>query len=66
LSLTTLCRKLNIDAEVALNKATNKFITRFEEVENEVISQGKSIDGLSMEQLDAIWDKNKAKNGKIS
>ena len=62
LSITSLCRKLGVDAEEALNKATDKFISRFEAIENEVISSGLSMENLSMEQLDAIWDKNKAKS----
>ena len=64
LSVTSLCRKMKVDPEVALNKATDKFIGRFEAIEKEVISSGLDINDLSMEQLDAIWDKNKEKNGK--
>ena len=64
LSVTSLCRKMKVDPEVALNKATDKFIGRFEAIEKEVISSGWDINELSMEQLDAIWDKNKEKIGK--
>ena len=64
LSITSLCRKLKIDPEVALNKATDKFIGRFEQVENVVIADGLNINDLNMEQLDAIWDKNKEKTAK--
>lgn len=62
LSVTSLCRKLSIDPERALNDATNKFITRFEKVENAVISEGKNIKELQMSELDAIWDKIKKKS----
>ena len=62
LSVTSLCRKLKIDPEVALNKATDKFINRFDELEKAVIAKGLNINELSMEQLDAIWDENKRKN----
>ena len=64
LSVTSLCRKLKIDPEVALNKATDKFINRFEELENAVIAKNLNITDLKMEQLDAIWDENKEKNSK--
>lgn len=64
LTVTSLCRKLGIDSEIALNKATDKFIGRFEEIEKEVIANDLNMENLKMEQLDAIWDKNKAKNGK--
>ena len=61
LSITSLCRKLGVDAEAALNKATDKFIDRFGKVENEVIAQKKEISECSLEELDAIWDKIKKK-----
>ena len=60
LTVTSLCRKGHIDAEEAMNKATNKFIDRFEKVENETIKQGKNIEEMSMVELDAIWDAIKA------
>ena len=62
LTVTSLCRKIGVESEVALSKATNKFIDRFEKIENAVIAQGKNINELSMTELDAIWDKNK-RNG---
>ncbi len=61
LSLTSLCRKLGIEPEVALNKATNKFIDRFETVENEALSRGQTMEKLSSEELNAIWDEIKHK-----
>ncbi len=64
LSITSLSRKLKVESEVALGKATNKFIDRFEEIEKEVIAKGKSMDELSLDELDAIWDKNKEKKRK--
>lgn len=62
LTVTSLCRKLGVQSENALNRATDKFINRFERLENEVIKEGLDIENLSMEQKDAIWDKNKAEN----
>ena len=62
LSITSLCRKLNVNPERALSDATDKFINRFELVENEVISEGKNIKELEMTELDAIWDKIKKKS----
>ena len=44
-----------------MNRATNKFIDRFEKVENAVIESGKSIDEMPMKELDAIWDEIKHK-----
>jgi uncharacterized protein YabN with tetrapyrrole methylase and pyrophosphatase domain len=62
LTVTSLARKLGVESEVALCKATEKFIDRFEQVENAVLAEGKDINQLSMTELDAIWDKNK-RNG---
>jgi len=59
LTITSLARKLNIDAEQALQDATNKFIDRFEKVENEVIAQKADIATMNMQELDEIWKKIK-------
>ncbi len=59
LSITSLCRKLDVDAEEALVRATDKFIDRFRMVENEVIDQKKDIKDCSLEELDTIWEKIK-------
>ena len=64
-SITSLCRKLNVEPEVALNKATDKFISRFSALESVVISQGKDIMKLDMTELDAIWEENKINFGKL-
>ena len=61
LTVTSLCRKLGIEPEVALNKATDKFINRFEALENAVIAAGKDVNSMTMEELDAVWEENKQK-----
>ena len=62
LTITSLCRKLGVESEVALNKATDKFINRFETLENAVIAKGKDIKNMSMTELDEIWDEIKHKS----
>jgi tetrapyrrole methylase family protein/MazG family protein len=62
LTVTSLCRKVGVESEVALSKATNKFIDRFEKIENAVLSEGLQMSDLSLAELDAIWDKNKKEN----
>jgi tetrapyrrole methylase family protein/MazG family protein len=62
LTVTSLCRKLGVDAEVALNKATDKFIDRFETVEKVTIDREMNINEMSMTELDAIWDEIKHNN----
>ena len=58
-SVVSLCRKLSVEPEVALNKSTDKFIKRFADLEAAVIAEGKDITKLEMAELDAIWEKNK-------
>ena len=61
LSVTSLCRKLSVDPEVALNRATDKFIERFSLIEETVLREGKSMEELSMTELDRIWNEIKYK-----
>ena len=62
LTVTSLARKLGVDSEEALFRATNKFIDRFEKVENAVIAQGKNVENMTMTELDEVWDSIKHKN----
>lgn len=59
LTVTSLSRKVKVDPEGALNRATNKFIKRFELVENETIKEGVDIKNISVAELDKIWDRIK-------
>ncbi len=61
LTVTSLARKLGVDSEESLYCATNKFIDRFEKVEDCVISQGKRVESMSMTELDEVWDSIKHK-----
>ena len=61
LTVTSLCRKLDINAERALNDATTKFINRFEKVETECIKSGRNIKNVQMSELDEIWEQIKHK-----
>lgn len=59
LTVTSLARKLHVKSEEALYRATEKFIDRFGKVENAVLAEGKTMDALTMPELDAIWDRIK-------
>ncbi len=58
-AVVNLARLLKIDAEVALNKATNKFIDRFRYVEQKAARAGKKLDGCSLEEMDDWWEEIK-------
>ena len=62
LTVTSLARKLGVKSEEALYHATNKFIDRFERVENAVMDAGKDMETLTMAELDEIWDGIKHKH----
>ena len=62
LTVTSLARKLGVKSEEALYHATNKFIDRFERVENAVLDAGKDMETLTMAELDEIWDGIKHKH----
>ncbi|MBQ7288391.1 MAG: nucleoside triphosphate pyrophosphohydrolase [Clostridia bacterium] len=59
-SIVNIARFLNIDAEQALTKATDKFISRFAAVEDLVTKSGKTMSELSLAELDSIWDSVKS------
>ena len=56
LTVTSLARKLGVKSEEALMHATDKFIDRFERVENAVRARGQNMADLSMAELNAVWD----------
>lgn len=58
-SVVNTARFLDVTPETALTKSINKFIKRFEKVENNVAEIGKDIKEMSIEELDKIWEKVK-------
>ena len=62
-AVVNLARKCQLDAESALQKATDKFVTRFNRLEDELRAHGKKLGEVDLAELDAIWEKIK-ENGK--
>ena len=54
-----LSRKLKVDPEVALSRATRKFVRRFQSVEALAKEQGAPLQGQSLEALDLLWEEVK-------
>ena len=54
--------KLNPDN--ALEKTNQKFIRRFNYVEQQAKVQGRSIKELTLEEMDRLWDEAKQKEKK--
>ena len=58
-AVVNLARKCKLDAESALQKATGKFVTRFNRLEDELRAQGKKLGDADLAELDAIWNRIK-------
>lgn len=55
-SIVNVARFLKIDAEEALQSATNKFISRFGRVERLAAEQGMDMETAGMDALDSLWN----------
>lgn len=62
-TLANISRFLSINPEEALKKTVDKFMARFRFVEDETRNSGKSLDQMSLAEMDALWEKAKAERG---
>ena len=58
-AVVNLARKCKIDAESALQRATDKFVTRFNRLEDEMRRRGKKLGDVDLGEMDAIWEQIK-------
>ncbi len=58
-AVVNLSRKCKIDSESALQKATDKFVARFNRLEDELRSRGKKLGDVDLAELDEIWEEIK-------
>ncbi|GMB10064.1 nucleoside triphosphate pyrophosphohydrolase [Thermolongibacillus altinsuensis] len=58
-AIINVCRYYKINPEEALAMANEKFYRRFVYIEQEVKKRGQSLQQLSLEQLDEIWEEAK-------
>jgi len=58
-AMVNLARKCKIDAESALQRATDKFVARFNRLEAELRMRGKQLGDVELPEMDAIWDQIK-------
>ena len=52
-------RLSGIDSDTALDKATEKFISRFCAMENAILQDGKRFEGLTLSEMDVYWKGSK-------
>ncbi|MBB6061663.1 tetrapyrrole methylase family protein/MazG family protein [Thermosipho japonicus] len=58
-AIVNLSRFLKIDPEVALRKATEKFVKRFKKMEKLIEKDGKKFEDLSLDELNKYWEESK-------
>ena len=58
-SLVMLARRLEVDAEEALEGANRKFQARFHEIERRLAAAGIPVQDAGLETLDRLWDEVK-------
>jgi len=58
-SLVNLGRHYKLQAESALNRTTNKFIKRFQYIEEKLRSRGRTLDQSNLEEMDGLWQEAK-------
>jgi MazG family protein len=55
-AVVNLARKSKLDAETVLQSATGKFVSRFNQVEDELLARGQKLGDVGLEELDEIWN----------
>ena len=58
-TLVSLSRHLNVNPENALRGANSKFIKRFRTMENIAKTKNKSLDEMSSDELESLWQESK-------
>jgi MazG family protein len=58
-AVVNLARKCKLDAESALQGATDKFVARFDRLEDELQLRGKKLGDVDLAEMDKIWNQIK-------
>jgi len=58
-SIVNVARLYDIDPESALERTNQKFIRRFNYLEEQTILKGKSLHTMSLEEMDVYWEEAK-------
>lgn len=61
--LVNLARFLDVDPESALRRTTQKFRRRFEAMENQADEQGRRLEEMSLDEMEALWQNSKSIEG---
>lgn len=55
-AVVNVARHLGLDAELALQNSTDKFVRRFRAMEEVMAALGRNVEDCSLEELDRVWD----------
>jgi nucleoside triphosphate diphosphatase len=58
-ALVNLARHVGVDPDLALRGTNAKFERRFSYIERTLAAQGRSLEGASLAEMDALWDEAK-------
>jgi XTP/dITP diphosphohydrolase len=62
--LINYARFKNIDPETALEKTNQKFLRRFQGMEQIAASEGKNFASMNLQEMDALWNQIKSTENK--
>lgn len=62
-AVVNLLRWLEVDPEMALRETNSRFRKRFGYIEEQVAKQGKHVEDVAFEELDALWEEAKRSLG---
>ena len=60
-SIINYARFIGVDADMSLERTNQKFIKRFQLMEEQVMQEGKDLKGMSLTEMDEVW--NRVKRG---
>ena len=60
-SLVNYARFLNVNPENALRKTNEKFLKRFQYIEEKIKETGRKITDSNLEEMDKYWEESKEK-----
>jgi MazG family protein len=63
-SIVNAARLYDIDPESALERTNQKFIRRFNYIEEQTLLKGKSLQGMTLEEMDVFWNEAKKMENK--
>lgn len=59
-ALVNYARFAKVDPEQALERTNRKFIRRFQYIESQAAARQKSLEAMSLEEMDALWNEAKS------